>query len=145
MTPSSKWSSEANMMENSGINRWSHHRLNSITLLTATREYASDQSLPSHVDIMRMKQVTSSGIGEIPPWGVPSWVLHQKHESRINLLFVWWNAANQICAYPNMEKKTCIDTTMIKNLNISLKNRYNDKYFKEKICSINRDLRKYYA
>jgi hypothetical protein len=54
-----------------------------ITLLAATCEYASNESLRSHFDGMRMRQVTGRGIGE-----VPSWVLHQKHESRLNMLFV---------------------------------------------------------
>jgi hypothetical protein len=48
-------------------------------------------------------------------------------------------------AYPNMEKKNCIHTTMTENLNIKLKNVHNDKRFKKKICSINSELRKCYA
>jgi hypothetical protein len=40
-------------------------------------------------------------------------------------------------AYPNTEKKNCIHTTMIENLNIKLKNVYVDEHFKKKICSIN--------
>jgi hypothetical protein len=47
-------------------------------------------------------------------------------------------------AMSNTEKKNCIHTTMIQNLNIKLKN-ICDKYFKKEICSINRDLRKYDA
>jgi tRNA(Ile)-lysidine synthase TilS/MesJ len=46
---------------------------------------------------------------------------------------------------PNTEKKNCIHTKMIENLNIKLKKIYTNKYFKNKICSINRDLRKYSA
>jgi hypothetical protein len=38
-----------------------------------------------------------------------------------------------------MEKKNCVRTTMIENLNVKLKNIYNDKHFKKKMCSINRD------
>jgi hypothetical protein len=48
-------------------------------------------------------------------------------------------------AYPNMEKKNCIHTTMVENVNVNLKNIYNDKEFKKKIRSINRDLRNYYT
>jgi HD superfamily phosphohydrolase YqeK len=46
-------------------------------------------------------------------------------------------------AYPNVEKKNSVHTTMIESLNVKLKNTYNDKRFKKKICSMNRDLRKY--
>jgi hypothetical protein len=35
--------------------------------------------------------------------------------------------------------------TIIENLNMKLKNIHNDKYFKKKIRSINRDLRKFYS
>jgi hypothetical protein len=47
-------------------------------------------------------------------------------------------------AYPNTKKKI-MHRTMIENLNTKLKNVYNDKHFKKQICSINRDLRKYYV
>jgi hypothetical protein len=35
--------------------------------------------------------------------------------------------------------------TMLENLNVILKNIYNNEYFKKKICSINAYLQKYYA
>jgi hypothetical protein len=43
-------------------------------------------------------------------------------------------------AYPNTKQKNYMKMTMIENLNLKLKNTYNDKYFKKKICSINRAL-----
>jgi hypothetical protein len=36
-------------------------------------------------------------------------------------------------AYPNTEKKNCINTAMIENMNIKLKNTYNNKHFKKQI------------
>jgi hypothetical protein len=68
--------------------------------------------------------------------GSPVLGIASEHESKILCV--------KCAAYRNAEKKNCMRTTVIENLNIKLKI-YNYKYFKNKTCNINIYLRDYYA